>query len=245
MNFLRIRNRKYFCKLLKCFNKTQIVVEISKEVLKISSIEIPYIYLALSNSYFYVKEPIEFTINPKILEKSLGLFNSDIFLLNNSFRIIASENIFQETFETSNNDVIVEKIINDSGYSFVDVPFSNPIISKYVDSGLQDTKFLMSKNALRSILTGKVNYQITDRLIIRRVGSEIDEYIEVEVDFLKKGLLNFTTYNNWLEPILIIYDLIDAILIGFCENIMTIKILLRDQENSFIELQVFEIYNYL
>lgn len=223
MNLLKFKDKKYFIKLLKSFSsKSQILFEITHDSFKISSLEAPYIYLTLPDNIFSIDTPIEFIINATELIKNIDILKSNFVILENSFKIVEIEN---------------EGFLNNDDFSFIDIPFNNPIETFYCHCYEFSTRFIIDKFLIRNFINGKVNYQNDNNLILKSVSNNCDEKMEIEVDYISKSFLNFTTYNNWMNLIMPFYDLIDTVLFEFTDDLMCIKFLLKEYINTFIEIQ--------
>lgn len=229
MNVLRLKDRKHFSKVMKAFSgRTQVSFDISKECMKISSLEPPYIYLSLPSDIYSVELPAEFTINLPELEKSLSLLDGELVLLGSSFRIVSFDGCESEA-------------ISSEDYSFVDIPLSNPIIPYYCALKEFPTRLLMSKVAIRNLLRGCVQYQNSEALLVRRVANEVEENMEVQVDYLSKGYLDFRCSNNWIDSVMPLYEMIQTVLFSFGEGLLSIKLLLKDCRDAYVEIQVREL----
>lgn len=229
MNTLRLKDRKYFMKVIKVFSgRSQVSFEVSEECMRISSLESPYIYLSLPDSIYSVKSPTEFTISVPELERGLDLLDGELVLLGSSFRIVSS----------GGND---SEAISSDSYSFVDIPLSNPIRPHYCILEDSPTRLLMSRLAIRNLLRGCVQYQNSETLAVRRVANEIEECMEVEVDYLSKGYLDFRCSNNWIDAVMPLYEMIQTVLFSFGEGLLSVKLLLRDCRNAYVEIQVREL----
>lgn len=228
MNTLRLKDKKYFSKVLKVFSgRCQVSFEISRECMKASSLEPPYIYLSLPSDTYSIGQPAEFSINARELERNLDLLDSGLVLLQNSFRIVAFEGDESEALSSNN-------------YSFVDIPFSNPIKPHYCLLENSSTKLLMDKLAIRNLMRGCVQYQNGDGLVVKRISSDIEESMEVRVDYLSKGYLDFRCSNSWIDSIMPLYEMIHTVLFSFGEGLLSIKLLLQGCKNAYVEIQVRE-----
>ena len=151
---------------------------------------------------------------------------------------------FIESNDSKNVDIssIINQIKNQTS-SFIDIPFTTPIFCQYLIPSKFTTKNVVDKLILKYFITGKVNYSNSENLIINKIANDHQEFMNVEVDYLERGYLNFTTYNSWLDFINPLFDLIEIVLFGFADNILSIKFSLTVHTQTFMEIQSFELHN--
>lgn len=225
----------------------QVTFEITQRNMKISTICPPYIYLFISNSIYSISPatvtPIEFTIDSAEIIRNINLLDSNIILLNDSFRIA---NLIDTDFSCliSKGDSLFDPtkyhdfdVLN---YSFIDIPFLNPIESCYVLFENFSTKFFMKKEVLKLLINRNVRYQNSNCLIVKKIGVGFEETMEIEVDYLQSGFLDFCCSNSWLGVVEAFYEIIDTVLFGFNDSIMSVKFLLKAYQDIFIEIQINE-----
>lgn len=241
-SFLKLENKKFFSDLLKVFsNKRQVTFEISEETMTISSIEQPYIYLSLDKSLFKISSPISFTIRVDELYKNVNLLNSPFVLLAESFRIID----FRGIEYTTELETIVNLTSNsNANYTFIDIPFINPINSHYMSRSQFPTRIIVPKESLKNFLTGTVRYSIANgQLQVSKQTTEYEETMEITCDILEASHLSFYCRNDWIEPALEIYDIIHTVLFCFSDGLLSIKFLFKDQNEAYLEFQIVEVYD--
>lgn len=225
-----------------------VTFEISVYNIKIMSLSPPYINLIISRELYDVNRETEFTIDCRDLIENLNILNTGIIIINNSFKLVeclTGENT-EYTDETGNFDF--EKIVNNLDNidkifiksSYIEIPLSTPIKGYYRYLNDFSTKFFIDKTNLPILLRGKVTYSNENNLIIKRQNVEEEELMEINVDYLEKGYLDFTCSNNWIEDLLLCYELIDNILFCFSDTILCVKITFKSFTNCFMEIQIQE-----
>ena len=241
VSILKIYNKKFFNDSVKVFsNKRHVTFEISHDTMCISSIDTPNIYLSLDNSLFNITHPVSFTIRIDELCKNLNLLDSSIAILDESFKIIDFKGINQVNI----NENLINFCTLNNNYSFVEIPFTNPINFNYIRKSQFPNRIILPKESLKNFSNGLVQYSIVNgMLILSKQTCEYQETIEITGDVLESGHLNFYCRNDWVESAIELYDLINTVLFCFADGLLSIKFLFKDQAEAYLEIQVPEVDN--
>lgn len=241
-SILRLKDKKFFVDSLRAFsNKRHATFEISNECINISSVDAPYIYLSIENSLFSIDISVSFTIRIDELFKNINCIDSCLVVLEESFKLITfkgSENI--------KNDCHIDDISPffnlENNFSYVEIPFINPINSHYIHRDKFPTRILIAKESIKNFMTGLVRYDVTDhKLIVSKQTSEHEEVMEINGDTIEVGHLDFYCRNDWVESILEVYDMISTVLFCFADGLLSVKCLFKDKKSSYLEIQVLEV----
>lgn len=271
---LIIKNVSYFYSLLKIFSqKSKVTIEIDQNSFKISSVDSPCIYLSISNELFEIDVPVEFTISITDLIKNINVIDSNIVLLDQSFRICSNNNGFTNSLNNCNNNTfnnncdnitnslnncntsgfndgnnvtnhinninhITSNIRNDL-YSYVDIPFISPIKSYYTNINTFSTKVIIDKICFKNFIKGNLTFHSeNNKLIVEKYSVDMNEKLIIDADFLESGYLDFYCSSSWVEYIFDFYDLINTVMLCFSNDILSIKFILKEYSNVYLEIQV-------
>lgn len=241
MGTLILKDKKYFIKAFKAFSQRgQVTFEIQRDLMMISTLNAPYLYIMFSNDIYSLDVPVEFTVEADEIIKNLELIDSNVILLRESLRIVKFVNFQPDYNDEGLFDSEKYDTFDQCNYSFVDIPFANPIKSFYCLHKNFSTKFLLKKDVLKIMLNGPVKYQNSEKLILKKIGLGSEEIMEIDVDYLANGFLDFSCSNTWLSLVNTFYDLVDTVLFGFNDSFMTVKFILKNYKNTYIEIQIQE-----
>lgn len=232
MNYLKIHDKKYFTASLKAFNKkSQVTFDISPTIMKISSLDSPFIYLSFESDLFSADFESSFTIRIDELTKNLNLLDGSTLLLDRNFLIITEEACVDQRHPF---------------FSYIKIPFINPIESFYLYTNVFHTKLLIQKESLKNFIQGKVHYSSDERafdsseniLFIKNNTVDGCETLEINCEFLERGYLNFYCSNDWTEHVMGFYDLIHTVMLCFSDDLLCAKFILKEYSTAYLEIQV-------
>lgn len=231
---LRLKNKAYFFRLLKGFSHTKLLTfEIDIDTMKISSLEPPYIYLSLETDLYEISSQVDFTIRTEELLKNIDLIDSSLIILDSSFKLVSFPGC------DVNSSPSLQSMINMPDLSFVEIPFTSPIKSYYVSFFQFPTRVMIGKEILKNLIRGKVTYQHDQkRLILSKSSAELEETLVIEAEFIETGCLYFCCSNDWVDPALGFYDIINTLILCFSDNVLSIKFLLKEHSSAYLEMQI-------
>lgn len=262
MFVLILKDSHFFSKALKIFSsKPQITAELAESALNIHSLSPPYFYLSFPAELFQLYEldnsqpkPYEFSLNAKDLLTALDrISTSYIYITHNSLTL------FKLSTDLSDEIINKESINNLINY-YISVPLKMPIISHYKYITEFTTKLLMNKEIVNYLVRGNVLYSNSkpeinkkgsvgyddidqsQTSILRVTRSEVEciERMEIDVEYLREGYLEFYCNNSWVGELVCIDELSKSIMIGFSDEMMVIKCMFEKYKNVYLEIQVNE-----
>lgn len=241
---LKLKSNSYFMSLLKAFsNKTHITFEIDAYMIRLSSLEAPFVYLSLERDFFEIlnEEEVEikeeFTIRAEDLIKNFNLINNALIMLDSSFKIISPP---------KEQDINFSDFKNRDKVSYIEIPYINPIKSHYQTVSKFPTRVIIEKECLKNFIRGKVTYQCDkNRLIVKKKSFEIEEVLEIEAEFIEMGYLEFYCSNHWVDTALLFYEIISSVILCFSDDLLCIKFFMKDNKSAYLEIQNRVIQNYV
>lgn len=238
MAVLKFIDRKYVLALLRILaGKKQVSFEISRERMRVSTLAPSYFYLCIPGCLYETDASCEFTISIDDLIDSIRALSADVAHLNESFKLVAMRDASQDA-------ILYEKLrrgesIEDMKYSFIDVPFTNPIRDSYVDGKNYHTRLLINKKMLRHFLPGRVTYSCRNGCLIMQSGDSVfEDTVKAEAEFLEEGFLDFCCTNDWMDSVHQCIDEVSAVLLCFAEGVLDVKLLFSKYKNAYLEIQV-------
>ncbi|KAI5152505.1 hypothetical protein ENBRE01_2880 [Enteropsectra breve] len=254
---LLLKDKKYLQSIIGILSgRKQIVFDINHQRMRISTTNIPHIFIKLPTDLYAISHPVEFTISTDDLLPSLGKTDGSVVLLDASFKLISDPNKTPENLyntliaalsdigdSQTSSDTKIEGILEDA--NFIDIPFNNPLETSYIHGEYFSTRVFIDKNtfvergAMRNMLRGKVRYSCEGgKLVIRKSDEGGEEEIVADADFLDEGNLDFTCSNEWASSLVNCIGMVNIILLAFSENILNATVSLSKYKDGQIEIQV-------